>query len=358
MSFFKETASSVKLTDVANKAGVSIATVSRAIRKGRADNHSASQKVLQIVKEMGYEPHRNRKPKGIGNILFATKGLHPEDDCEDIPYSFSNFYGLFLYSAEKEIRKRNGTLTVCHAERGLDDIGPWIRQAVHDSHCRGVIMLAGNFEPKRIEIFRESAPVVLLNAVQGMTELDSISPDDEGGIRRVVRRLVELGHRRIAFWADCNSKGQIVDHCVMRLRGYQTGLEEAGLTFNRIYSEKISDRPFSERMEEGFHAYLKDSERPTAIVCAGDDYAHRVLRLALSNGINVPGELSVIGFDDSDFSARSHPKLSTVNIQRTWMGREAVRLIARRLSEPDCPPCQLTVKARVVERETSGPAPE
>jgi DNA-binding LacI/PurR family transcriptional regulator len=356
MSFFKEAGTAVKLTDIADKAGVSIATVSRVIRKGQSDNSPSCQKVLQVVKELGYEPNRIRKHKGIGNILFVTKGIYQEDDCEDSAYSFSSFYGLFLYSAEKEIRKFHGTLTVCHAEKNITDIGPWIRQAVRDSNCRGIIIQAGNFDRTSIDIFRKSAPVVLLNAVQGTLDLDSVCPDDEGGIRMVVNRLVELGHRRIAFWADWDSSGRVVDHCIMRLRGYRSGLEEAGLTYSRIYGEEVSDLSFSDRMERGFQTFLKDSERPTAIICCGDDFAYRVLGMAQKNGIKVPLDLSIFGFDDSDFSTHFHPQLSTVNIQRMWMSEEAVRLIVRRLSDDkDYPPCQVVIQAQIVERETSGP---
>jgi LacI family transcriptional regulator len=344
----------VKLTDIAGKAGVSIATVSRVIRKGHVDSSPSCQKVLQIVKEMGYEPNRVRKPKGMGNILFAMRAMDEEGDCESLIYSFSSFYGLFLYSAEKEIRKLQGTLTVCHVEKEVQDIGSWIRQTIRDSNCRGVILLGGSFDRKSIELFRENVPVVVLNAVPGVTDVDSVSPDDEGGVRTVVRRLVELGHRRIAFWADRDKTGRVVDHSVTRLRGYESGLEEAGLTYSRIYAEEISDKPFMERMEGGFRAYLEDSERPTAIVCPGDSFAYRILRMALSHGIDVPGKLSIFGFDDSDFSAHSHPQMSSVNIHRMWMGQEAVRLINRRLTDSECPPCQVTVQAKVIERETSG----
>jgi DNA-binding LacI/PurR family transcriptional regulator len=348
----------IKLTDIADQAGVSIATVSRIIRKGRADNGPSGHKILQIAKELGYEPNRIRKPKGLGNIMFVLAGTKQEGEYENLIYSFASFYGHFLYSAEKEIRKHQGTLSICHKESGIEDIGTWIRQAIRDSNCKGVILLGGNFNRTSIEIFQERVPVVIINAIPGVSDLDSVAPDNEGGERQVVRRLVELGHRRIAFWADRDSSGRVVDHCITRLRGYQSGLEEAGLTYSRIYSEEVGTKPFTERMERGFRAYLEEQEKPTAIVCPGDAFAYRVLRLALSNGIDVPGKLSIFGFDDSDFSAHSHPQMSTVNIQRAWMGCEAVRLLVSRINGSECPPSQVTVKSELVERETSGPAPK
>lgn len=346
----------VKLTDIAEQAGVSIATVSRVIRKGQADSSPSCQRILEIVKEMGYKPNRVRKPKGIGNVLFAILGI-PQDGTSDDPiYSVSSFYGVFLYSVEKEVRKYQGTLTVCHAEKDVDDVAAWIRQTARDSGSRGIITLGKNISRRDLDAIPENLPIVNLNAVPGVTDVDSVAPDDEGGIRQVVRRLVELGHRRIAFWADRDAAGRVIHHTVPRLRGYHSGLEEAGLTYSRIYSEEVGDWPFLERMERGFQAYLADPERPTAIVCAGDGFAHHVLRLVLKHGISVPRQVSIFGFDDSEFNVHSHPQLSSVNIQRVWMSREAVRLVARRLSDPECLPCQVTVQARVVERETCGPA--
>jgi len=348
----------VKLTDIADKAGVSIATVSRVIRKGYTDTSPSGQKVLQLVKEMGYQPNRIRKPKGMGNFLFAMVKKSEGGTIEDSVYTVSSFYGLFVYSVEKEIRKLQGTLTVCNADKDVEDVAVWIRQMVRDSSSRGAIVLNGSLTRRDIDIIRASCPIVLINAVPGVTDVDSITPDNEGGIRQVVRRLVELGHRRIAFWADRDRVGRIVDHCITRLRGYQSGMEEAGLTYNRIYSEEVGDKPFAERMERGFQAFLEDPERPTAIVCAGDSFAYDVLRMAQKHGIDVPRQLSIFGFDDTEFSAHSHPKLSTVNIRRDWMSREAVRILTSRLSGSECPPCQVTIQANVVERETSGPAPK
>lgn len=347
----------VKLSDIAGKAGVSAATVSRILRKGCTDKSSSGQKVLRIVKEMGYAPNRNKKPQGLGNILFIMKATKQGDDCESLIYSFSSFYGQFLYSAEKEVRKRQGTLTVCHADENTVKRASWFRNTIRDSNCRGAILLGGHFDAESMDIYQEKTPIVILNALPGVTDADSVAPDDEGGVRMVVRHLVKLGHQRIAFWADRDQTGQIVHHSITRLRGYESGLDEAGLNYSRIYSEEINDKPFLERMEGGFQAYLKDPERPTAIVCPGDSFAYRVLRMAFDHGINVPGELSIFGFDDSDFSSHSHPQMSTVNIHRMWMGQEAVRLINRRLNDPKCPPCQVIVQAKVIERETSGPAP-
>lgn len=348
----------VKLIDIADKAGVSIATVSRVIKKGQTDNNPSSQKVLHVIEKMGYKPTRIRKTKGIGNFLFATIGIPQEVTSEDPVYSISSFYGHFLYGVERELRKLQGTLNVCHAEDGVKDCTTWIQQMVRDTNSRGIFILGNSVNQINIDIVSKTTPVVVIHAIPGILEVDSVAPDDKDGLQQVVRRLVKLGHRRIAFWTDLDTDGQVVDHTVLNLQGYQNGMKEAGLTYNRIYSEEVGDLPFFERMERGFRAYLEDIERPTAIVCPGDGFAYHVLRLAQRHGINVPRELSIFGFDDSEFSAHSHPALSSVNIQRVCMSREAVRLMARRLSEPDFPATQVIVQARVIERETSGPAPK
>ena len=349
---------SVRMKDIADDLGVSISTVSRALKNGSAGNGERREDVWRAARKLGYRPpSASGRPKGVGTIALVAIGVPGRarvDELSRLSYPGASFYGEFVWGVEHAVRKLGGELRIHNIERGPDLIERGC-QAIDSMKADGTIVLGG-FGSTDVRPLAQGRAVVLLNAPRAMVGADTVVADDQGGVYRAVERMAQLGHERIAFWVDRDKDGVLEPLSRERLSGYRAAVEDLGLSYERTYCEAQGDKAYIERMEEGFEAFLEDSERPTAIVASVDLHACALLRLAHAHGIGVPEELSIFGFDDVVMSAHTYPSLSTVSANRQLMGREAVELLTRRMGEPHGPFRRVTLQCRLVERESSGPA--
>ena len=352
---------SVRMKDIAEDLGVSISTVSRALKNGSARSSDARDDILRTAKKLGYKPPNIscRRSKGLGTIALVAIGMVDRSNVQEfsrLGYPSPSFYGEFTCGVESAVRKLGGDLRIHNIERGADLVGR-ARQAIDSLRAEGSIVVGG-FGSEDIRLLAESCAVVLVNAPRAQVAADTVVADDQGGIYQIVERLVTLGHQRIAFWVDRDKRGVLEPISRQRLAGYRTAVDDLGLSYERMYCEARGDRPYLERMGEGFDSLLADEQRPTAIIASNDLHGCTLLRLAHDHRIAVPDELSIFSFDDEQMSAHTYPSLSTFNANRHLMGQEAVELLMRRMRDPDAPFRRVTLQGRLVERESSGPAPQ
>lgn len=338
----------VRLTDIANRVGVSTATVSRAIRNELSDSNPVLQDVLVAARRMGYQMPR-RQPRPLGKVALVALGIQFDPQRGNgAPINNSGFYGRFVYGVQAGVRENEGSLSLTHAEHD-DDLHEVIQRAVKETDADGVILLGG-FSGSAAMPRSTSVPVVLLNAVaDGQSSADSVAPADLSGTEMVVRHLHAQGHRRIAFWTHTGNVG----HHEQRLAGYRSAIAHLGLEKTCIFMDHLSDQPYAARMAAEFTRFVAETPRPTAIVCSSDAHALALIRLAYEHGIAVPRELSIVGFDNTEASAHSIPALTTVDAGLEDMGREAVHLLAQRAKRPADPIRQVILRAKLVERDTA-----
>jgi len=341
---------SIRLTDIAEHVGVSVATVSRAMRNELPASNPLRKRVISAANELGYRPVRNRTGhRSIGPVVLVTLGVKAERSKNGAARITSiDSYGRFVYGVESGVRENRGSLSVFNLPHHAD-ISEGIRTATKQTGARSAVILGG-FASGHIVLDDDLVPAVLLNAVSGTSPVDSVAADDVGGIGQVVRCLVDKGHRRIALWTDRGGLG----HHPLREEGYRRAVADLGLNHQRILYDEVTDRPFYERMSRTFDEFLKSRDGTTAIVCVADDHALMLLRLAHEKGIDVPGQLSIAGFDNVETSRHSVPPLTTVDVNLEEMGREAARLLAERLKRPDAPYRQVIFRAKLVERGSVG----
>jgi LacI family transcriptional regulator len=171
--------------------------------------------------------------------------------------------------------------------------------------------------------------------------------DDERACFAMTRTLFALGHRQIAFIAghpDHRAVG-------LRLEGYRAALKEMGLTENEDYIAQGYNS--FESGEVAGAALLSLSQPPSAIFAANDDMAAGVMRIAYKFGISVPGQLSVVGFDDIPLASQMWPALSTVRQPIEAMAARAVKLLVARLRGEQELPMEVLIKSELVLRETT-----
>ncbi len=306
---------------IARKLGVSQSTVS-VVLSGRRDidiPESTRGRVLKAVTKLNYRYPRSSSFRKTGNLGFL---LPPWKNVRD------QFYHRFLVGVQREAKESGRHVIVTTFEESTQ-----VPDIVQLGKVDGLIVVS-MVDRRWLEQTKARTPVVLLNACTEDGAVDSVMPDNEGGVRQIVDHLYSLGHRRIAFFAV----GPVRYHFLERFEGYAEGLKEHGLKCPPDYIRM--PKTVLDNMEEleGFvreslDFWLSLDRPPTAVVTANDLYGLSVLKVAGQLGVRVPEVLSVSGFDNTIDCRRVHPTLTSVNQPMEQMGAEAVRLLLYRITE-------------------------
>jgi LacI family transcriptional regulator len=329
----------VTIGDVAAEAGVSIATVSKVINGRYGVAPATLTRVQTVIDQLGYESSlvarslRSQRTNVIG-ILVA--------DIE--PFSAE-----LLKGAGAAIRARDFELIVYSGSGHGKDHSGWERRYVSrlgGTLTDGMILVT----PTLVDI-SDSTPVVAVDPHTGPSALPSVHSDNFAGAVSATEHLVGLGHRRIGFLAgrpDLESARQ-------REQGYREALRTAGIDLD---PELIQVGDYELEMSEGpARKLLTLDDRPTAIFAANDLSAIQTMHVARELGLNVPGDVSVVGFDNIPESAFTGIPLTTIDQSIQDMGRHAVDLLIDLIEGNTDRPHQVTLPTRLVVRQSSGPVP-
>lgn len=327
--------------DVARRAGVSRSTVSYVLND-QTDlkvpiSAETRQRVLNVIAELGYEPDARAQSLRRGHT--KTVGVI-------LPTIQNPFFWQILSGISNELQSAGYSVYLSlHPEQKVRALQELVQQRVD-----GFILLASvkRLSPEITNYLRTAErPAVEITA--GEAEFDLVSHSYASGTRALVAYLLELGHRQIGFIYGVGEEVQGFD----RLLAYRQVLQEAGLSDNTCFEVHCG-----EKMEDAYqaaYALLSQPDRPTALLVINDMLAIAVMRAASDLGLAVPGDLSVAGFDDIPFSSYTMPRLTTVSGMAEESGREAVRLLLRRLAEPDLPQQVVTSEMQLIVRESTGP---
>ena len=324
--------------DVAEAAGVSTATVTRALQGHPAVRDETRRKVEAAARRLDYRP--DHIARALVTRTSSTVGML-------IPSSVDSFWGEVAAGIEEAASEANYSVLFANShsqpkrERRMIEVflaqrvaGIIIAGAAGESaswFCGEepdvpvvIVNWDAAFPARFVPIVRTGSPQRVLKAVRAATETDAsfsqIAFDDLGGAQQVVRHLVSLGHERIAFVG-----AEPIRPSLLRVLGFRSALLEAGLPLGAIVS--------SPRSPEGGFQATQDlltsppDDLPTAIVAYDDATAIGVIRAVHAHGIDVPGAMSVIGFDDIEMAAFSEPPLTTIRQPRREMGRMAMASI-------------------------------
>lgn len=329
------------IKDVARKANVSIATVSRVINGQDKVKSSTRNKVLQVIEELNFKPNYNarsmkqKKTKMIGFILPDLASYWPEL-AEVIQNALWNKgYALLLASHNKEKQKLISVLELFE-ERNVDGIifGPLIDGV--DETVKGML-----------SYFRENDKAMVGLQCQNLTNIISVDVDHLGGAIDGVEYLISKGHKRIAFLGtDRVSKS--------RELGYRNCL----MTNNLPIQEDIiyTARKESNFIEIGYHAVielLNNKQKFTAIFCANDLIAYGALKGLKEKNVSVPHDISIVGFDDISTSSIISPALTTINQPINEMGHTVVNVLIEQMENSNkIAPRQIILPTQLMRRET------
>jgi LacI family transcriptional regulator len=324
--------------DVADRAGVSIATVSRVLNTPHQVNEAKRLKVFAAIDHLGYTPSAEasaRARKAVGRIGILTPFFTLPSFVQRMRGVSSALidlrYELVVYPVDS-LEKLDGYLAVLPTSKRLDGL---IIVSMPVDGAASERLVKSNLETVLIESTSDS--------------LSSIQIDDRAGGAMAARHLVKKGHTRVAYFGD----EDYLDYCVhpgeLRLAGYREELAKQGIDLPERYVKLTS---VTQNEPNGLiREMLTSPEPPTAIFASTDALAMQVLKTARKMRIRIPDDLALIGFDDLDMA--EYLDLTTIRQQLDESGRAAVELLMTRLNDPSRPVHHINFQLKLVERETT-----
>lgn len=297
----------VNIKDVAKASGVGIATVSRALNGQDGVSSATRERIQKIADSLGYHPNRHArflKLTANRSIAVVIKGLE------------NPLFAGILEQLEKDIRAQDYAVNIVSVPHYSDELQEAINTVNEDS-VAGVIFLGARFLHDNTDIEKLTVPFVVSTVSFQKDEhydrFASIAVDDYGEARRVVDYLYDLGHRRIAL-LGCDPLDDSVSS--LRLQGYMEAMHDHGLEppsrWIRAFKSR-DDAPYS--MQNGYHLtqeLLRECPEITAIFSTADVLAIGAMRAIREAGLNIPKDISIIGFDGIPMASYLTPPLTTI----------------------------------------------
>ena len=322
-----------RLEDVAAAVGVSTASVSLVLRGMAGPSAETRERVLEAAARLGYRPDRaasllaRRRSRLIGVMMDVRSSFHAEL-VEDVHEAAEEHgYDLVLSTVTRTRDEQRAVETLI------------------DSRCEALVLLGPDAPAARLTALDRQLPVVVVGRPMPAAGLDVVRVADDEGVGQAVEHLVGLGHRAIAYL-----DGGPSTISAGRVRGYDRAMRDSGLTALVVAGDHSE--------ESGMRAArtLLDADTlPTAVVAFNDRSAVGLLDGLVRAGVDVPGVVSVIGYDDSPLARLAHVDLTTVSQNTRRLTEHAVAAVVERLDGGRTEHREVVLPPHLVVRGTTGP---
>ena len=331
----------VSIQDVADRANVSISTVSRVLNRRNIVNDVTRKRVESAIEELGYRP--NVFARGLMLRRSHILGLV-------LPDLHGEFYSEIIRGANARARELGYKLMI--SSIAADDDGSELMATVADQALvDGVAVMVSEVNARtRATLSTVKVPLVVLDGeVQGVRH-DSVVIDQRLGAVALIEHLIrDCGARRLVFVGGLPTNFDTIE----RLAALQQVAADADVKIDpgNVYH---LDYQYDTAFELGQKRVKEWSRRRFSVFAANDEMAAGIIDAAIDAGISVPDELPVVGFDDTRIAAMTRPRLTTVSVPMSSMGAAAVDLLCQRLEDPSRPATKLTLQSELVVRESCG----
>jgi LacI family transcriptional regulator len=334
--------------DVARLAGVSRTTVSLVLNNVSGPQISADtrQRVVQAAQDLGYVPDAaaqalaSRRSQIIGIILVRS----PQQVASDA------FLNHMLAGLIDTVQKRGMRLLIDivaqeHQEQAYLEL-------VRAKRIDGLILAGPSFDDRAlVALEQQSFPTVLIGELPGVG-FASVDVDNRAAAHMAAAHLISLGHTRIACITNAQPSYAAA---VERLRGYQEALYSAGLDFDPRLVRYGDFDPASGY--KAMHSLLSDTPRPSAVFVASDTVALGALAAIREAHLQVPEDISLVGYDDIPFALYTHPPLTTIHLPAADLGRKAGELLFRLIRHETPDAWHVRLNTYLVVRQSCGALP-
>lgn len=330
---------SVTIKDVAKIAGVSVATVSRVINGTKPVSEETSKRVLDAIKETNFVPNAAarslvvKKTKMIGIVLNDITNVYFGELVKGIDATAKYFdYNIILCNSNDNEKVELDNLFLLK-EKGVD----------------GIIYTAHKYIRKEVKEFIDTCKVPIVSLNRPCKNALSIRVDNYLESLEATKYLISLGHKNIGFisgYTDDDASGQ------ERLRGYKKGLLDNNIRFKPTM---VVEGNYT--VKSGYDACEKLlilNKGITAIFCANDEMAFGAINCVIDRGLNVPEDISIMGFDDIKYASYFRPKLTTVHQPIYEIGEMSTIMLIKQINKEEIMEKDVIVKGGIVVRESTG----
>lgn len=334
--------SAPKLSDVARVAGVSVATASRALSSSLQVREDTRTRVRQAAEMLGYVAHgaaralAEQRTRTVGAVIPTLNNAIFAKSVNSLQQSLAQAsYALLLASHEYDPATEL-ELTRHLLERGIDAL-----VLVGTDHDPALFALLDKFQ----------VPYVLTWTLDPERRHPCIGFDNHAAAVEIARHLLDLGHTRIAMISGLTAHN---DRARDRIAGVRAALRSRNI---ELSDADVIEKPYSFASgQEAMKTLLARSPAPTAVICVNDVHAVGALLACRELGVDVPGQVSITGFDDMDISAHIPPGLTTMRVPKAEMGRAAADYLIEHLAGR---PVSTHTELRLqwIVRGSTGPAP-
>jgi LacI family transcriptional regulator len=334
------------IKDVAEKAGVSIATVSFVLNNtpDRVISEKVRKRVMAVAQRLNYHPRASavglagRRSRNV-TVLFY----------KDMTAASNHFHSWIVEGCIKETIERKYNILFSYVPSYSSEQS--LPKVVLERNTDGVILLA-NISPKMIrDLQKRDIPLVAIDNTPDVKGMSTVRFDARQGGELAAEHLISLGHVNLAFIGGGVKRPSITQ----RLSGFATAVRRHGLPFDERHVFDCGDLTH-EAAYQGAKNVLKKPKGPTAVLASNDEAAAGVLRAAYDVGRRVPDTLSVVGFDDITMSGYTIPPLTTIRVEKGLLGRRAVDHLIQLIESRTTVPISEVIPVKLLVRGSTGPA--
>jgi LacI family transcriptional regulator len=326
------------IKDVAERAGVSMSTVSHVVNNTRYVSEELRGRVLTAMQELGYRPNslarslRRNRSLAIGvvapdssNPFFADIARGIEDACFDLGY----------------------TITVCSTDENVEKERVYLNSLI-DRQIDGVVLIVARAQSQNVRVLLEHGiPTVVVDRDMPNLNVDSVLIDNYRGGYSVGEHLAAMGYQRPACIAGPYYSIPIQD----RVRGYRDALRDHRID---LPDDLVEGGDFQyEGGRQAFERLCTRHPEIDSLFACTDRLAVGAMRAATEHGYVIPDQFGIVGFDNIDLAAYTTPSLTTVSQPKYQMGQQAAALLLRRLEQPDTPITSIRLGTRLEMREST-----
>ena len=333
--------SRVTIREVAKEAGVSIATVSRVLNDREDVSARTREVVARVIRESGYTANRSARHLSGGSTgLIGVL----------VPLVYPAYFSGIVSGAAEALHEQDLRLVLSPTGHEHDREVTLLDRLFHGVTDGALIVLPEESSDELAQLLAQGYRFVVVDPLKPLAaDIPSVSAAHASGADQAMQHLLELGHRRIA--AITGPNGWLATE--ERRRGYHAALAAAGILPDPALEVESNFEVLGGR--HAANTLLDLPDPPTAIFAFNDNLAIGILQASRARGVRVPGDLSVVGFDDVEHATIVTPALTTIRQPLAEMGRTAVNLLMRLLERQRFETLHIELATRLVVRQSTGP---
>ena len=327
------------MDDVARAAQVSVSTVSHVINGTRKVHSETVQKVEQAIAALGYIP--NTLARSLARSATATIGVA-------IPALSNHYFAETVRAIDTECAK-HGLMMLLTDTHDDPELELRVIQSLHQRRVDGILFAASSDPEQRALKYLKTnqVPTVLVDRLLGQ-DFDQVGVENTQSTAQMVRHLIEHGHRRIGFLSGTPASTTSAE----RVQGYRLALEGAGIAFDEALV--VCGYSNTKSAQEATRQLLQLQTPPTALMAANNLMTIGAMHTLRDQGIQVPKDMAMVGFDDFDWASFFSPRLTVVSQPLEQQGSLAVQLLLRRIQESSHAPEILRLTPTLMIRDSCG----